>query len=120
MNMETPPPVSVAPPTGNDKMWSILSHLSPLVSLGVIFPLIVYLVMRKESEFAAASAKEALNFHISLFIYCLCCIPLVFIVIGVFLLMGIGLAALILAIIAAVKTSDGQVYRYPLTIRLVS
>src|SRR5215216_1422833 len=106
-------------PTGNDKIWSILSHLSALIGLGFILPLAVYLAMRGESEYVARNAKEALNFHISVLIYCICCIPLVFILIGVPILIMIGVGSLILAIIAAVKASNGEVYRYPLTMRLV-
>lgn len=106
-------------PNGNDKIWSMLSHLSALFGVGIILPLVVYLAMRKESEYAAANAREALNFHISVFIYCICCIPLVFIIIGIPLLVLIGLGSLILAIVAAVKASNGFCYRYPLTLRLV-
>jgi uncharacterized Tic20 family protein len=35
--------------------------------------------MRKESEYVATNAREALNFHVSVLIYAVCCIPLVFI-----------------------------------------
>lgn len=107
-------------PSGNYKMWSVLSHLSAFMGVGFILPLVVYLVMRKESEYAAGNAREALNFHISLLIYGICCIPLIFILIGIPLLIMLGIASLVFAIIAAVKASDGTVYRYPLTIRLVS
>lgn len=118
--METPSS-SLPPhvPTGNEKLWSILSHLSVLAGVGLLLPLAVYLAMRNESEFTEASAREALNFHLSLLIYSLCCIPLVFVVIGVPLLIILALGSLALAIIAAVKTSDGIVYRYPLTIRMI-
>ena len=70
-------------------------------------------------QYVAANAKEALNFHISVFIYALCCIPLVFVLIGIPLLVVIGLTSLVLAILATIKASDGQCYRYPLTLRLV-
>ena len=107
-------------PTGNDKIWSMLSHLSVLFGVGIILPLVVYLAMRHESEYVAANAREALNFHISVLIYSLCCIPLVFVLIGIPLLLVLGIGSLVLAIIAAIKASDGQCYRYPLTLRLVS
>ena len=106
-------------PKGSDKIWSMLSHLSALLGVGFVLPLVVYLAMRKESEYVAANAREALNFHISVLIYALCCIPLVFILIGIPLLIVLGLGSLVLAIIATVKASDGQCYRYPLTLRLV-
>ena len=110
---------TLASPNGTDKIWSMLSHLSALFGVGIILPLVVYLAMRKESEYVANNAREALNFHISVFIYCLCCIPLVFILIGLPLLILIGLGALVFAVIAAIKASDGACYRYPLTLRLV-
>ena len=110
----------MATPNGNDKIWSILSHLSALLGVGFILPLVVYLAMRKESEYVAANAREALNFHISVFIYGICCIPLVLIIIGIPLLIGLVIASFVLAIIAAVRASDGECYRYPFTIRLVT
>jgi uncharacterized Tic20 family protein len=107
-------------PKGSDKIWSMLSHLSALLGVGFVLPLVVYLAMRKESEYVATNAREALNFHISVLIYAVCCIPLVFIMVGVPLLLVLGLGSLVLAIIATIKASDGQCYRYPLTLRLVS
>ena len=104
---------------GSDKIWSMLSHLSALLGVGFVLPLVVYLAMRKESEYVATNAREALNFHISVLIYAVCCIPLVFILIGIPMLIVLGLGSLVLAIIATVKASDGQCYRYPLTLRLV-
>ena len=112
------PPV-LAQPTGNDKIWSMLSHLSALIGVGIILPLVVYLAMRHESEYLAQNAKEALNFHISIYIYALCCIPLAFIIIGIPMLILLGIFSLILAIVATVKASDGGCYRYPLNLRLV-
>ena len=106
-------------PKGSDKIWSMLSHLSALLGVGFVLPLVVYLAMRKESEYVATNAREALNFHISVLIYAVCCIPLVFILVGVPLLLVLGLGSLVLAIIATIKASDGQCYRYPLTLRLV-
>jgi len=122
--METPPlPTPPPAPKGNEKIWSILSHLSALVSLvgvGLLLPLIVYLAMKGDSAYVADNAKEALNFHLSVFLYTLCCIPLIFVLIGIPLLVAIGLATLVLSIVAAIKASEGGCYRYPLTIRLVS
>ncbi len=97
----------------------MLSHLSALFGVGLILPLVVYLAMRDESEYVAANAKEALNFHLSVLIYVICCIPLAFILIGIPMMVVIGLGSLVLAIIAAIKASQGQIYRYPLTLRLV-
>jgi len=116
--MEVPPP---APrPTGNDKIWSILSHLSGFIGVPFILPLVVWLAMRKESAYVGQNAAAALNFHLSLIIYGICCIPLVFVLIGIPLLILLALASLILSIIAAVKASDGAVFKYPLAIPFFS
>jgi uncharacterized Tic20 family protein len=106
-------------PKGSDKIWSMLSHLSSFIGLPILLPLVVYLAMSKESEYVAANAREALNFHLTLLIYTLFCVPLVFIVIGIPLLALLGVVSLILSIIAAVRASDGGCYRYPATFRMI-
>ncbi len=106
-------------PKGNDKIWSILCHLSFFVGLPFLLPLVVYLAMKHDSDYVAENAREALNFHISVLIYALCCVPLTFLLIGIPLLIVIAISSLVLAVVAAVKASDGHRYRYPLTLRLV-
>jgi uncharacterized protein len=106
-------------PNGTDKIWAMLSHLSTLFGLGLLLPLVVYLAMRQESDYVRENAKEALNFHLSVFIYVLCCIPLCFVLIGVPLLIVVGIGCLVLSIIAALRASNGECYRYPLCLRLV-
>lgn len=116
----TPPPIVAATPANSsDKALIILSHLSALIGVGFILPLIVWLVKKNEADIVAAHALEALNFHLSLLIYTICAIPLCFIVIGIPLLVVMGLGSIVLAIIAAVQASDGKFYRYPLTLRMV-
>ena len=112
-------PPALPPPLGNEKIWALLSHLSSFIGMPFLLPLIVYLAMRGDSTYVAENAREALNFHLSLLLYALCCIPLVWILVGIPLLLVLGLASLVLAIVAAVKASDGGCYRYPLTLRLV-
>lgn len=122
--METPPPLNVPPPPAkpdsNDKLFVILCHLSVFLGVGLILPLIVYLVKKSESEYIATHAREALNFHISCFIYGIGALVLCFVFIGIPLLVALGVMAFVLPIVAAVKASDGGFYRYPLTLRLVT
>lgn len=104
----------------NDKLWNVLCHLSAFLGVALILPLIVYLVTKDDANSTIPlHAKETLNFHISLFIYAIISSVLIFVFIGVFLLIAIGIAGFILAIVGAVKASNGELYRYPLTIRLV-
>jgi len=103
----------------NDKLLIILCHLSLLLGVGFILPLIVYLVKRRDPGLVADHAAEVLNFHISLYIYIFCAIPLVFILIGIPILIVLGIASFVCAILAALKASEGGFYRYPLTIRFI-
>jgi len=121
--MEAPPPLNVPPPVAkpdsNEKLLVILCHLSLFLGVGIIFPLIIYLVKKGESEKITAHARESLNFHISLFIYGVIAVFLCMIVIGFPLLIALMVMALVLPIVAAVKASEGNFYRYPLCLRLV-
>jgi hypothetical protein len=112
-------PVAVAPANSSDKALIILSHLSAIIGVGLILPFIVWLVKKNESDLVSAHAVEALNFHLSLLIYVICAIPLCAVLIGIPVLIALGIGSVVLAIIAAVKASDGGFYRYPLTIRMV-
>jgi uncharacterized protein len=114
--MDTPAPSL----TSNDRLWSVLCHLSWFVGFPFFFPLVVYLVMKQDSPFVAYHAKEALNFHLSLLLYALCSLPFLLILLGVPILIAIVAGGLVLSIIAAVKTSENRLYRYPMTIRFIS
>lgn len=119
--MDSLPPSLPAPrPPGDDKVLIILCHLSALLGVGFILPLVVYLIKKDEAGPAAAHAKEVLNFHISLFVYAVCSIPLVFIGVGIVLFMLIALGSLVCAVVAAIKASEGVLYRYPACIRFIS
>ena len=119
--MTTDPPsvFAQAPVASSDKALMILSHLSAILGVGLVLPFIVWLVKRRDPDMVAAHAAEALNFHLSLLFYVVCLIPLCVIFVGIPLLIVIGIASVVLAVIAAVRASDGVLYRYPLTIRLV-
>ncbi len=111
-----PPPVAS---TSDERTWAMLCHLSPLL-VGFIGPLVIWLVKKDESAFVDDQGKEALNFQISILIYAMICVPLVFVIVGIFLLMALGLFSLVVEIIAAIRANEGQAYRYPMCMRLIS
>lgn len=103
------------PPTSDEKTMGILSHILTLVA-GFIAPLVIYLIKKDESKFIAEHAKESLNFQITLFIVC---IVLAITIIGLALIWIPLIASLIFVIIATIRASEGKLYKYPLTIRLI-
>jgi uncharacterized Tic20 family protein len=116
----TPDPTPPATSPSTDKLWIIICNLSIFLGVGLILPLIVYLVFKSDPNSPiTAHAKETLNFHISLFIYGAIGAILMLIVIGIFVVMAVAVGGMILAIIGALKASSGELYQYPLTIRFI-
>lgn len=103
---------------GDDKTWAILSHVLTFVG-GFIAPLVIYLIKKDESPYVRHHAAEALNFQLSIMIYAIVSIILVLVLIGILLILAVGIGALVFTIIAAIAASNGEEYRYPLTIRFV-
>ena len=105
----------VIPPSNDDKTMATLSHVLTIVA-GFLAPLIIYLVKKDDSSFAAAHARESLNFQLTvLFI----CIVLFISVVGVLFIWLVGILSMVLVIVATIKASEGKLYRYPFSIRLI-
>jgi len=109
-----PTPLSPA----DEKMWATLIHVGGLF-FGFIPALIGYLALRDRGPFIRAHAATALNFQLTVLIAAIVGSILVFVLIGIFVLIAVGILDLIFSIIAAVKASQGQWYRYPMSITFV-
>ena len=64
-------------------------------------------------------SKEALNFQITVFIAIVISWILAFVLIGLLLMPLVGIANLVLCIIAGIKANNGEAYRYPFALRLI-
>ena len=106
-------------PTSDEKTLAVLSHILTLIA-PILAPLIIYLIKKDESKFVAFHARESLNFQITIFLAFIVCFILVFVIIGIFLLWALGIISLILVIIATVRASEGKLYKYPFSLRLIS
>jgi len=109
-----------------DRRLIVITHLSQLVTLvigfgSLIIPLIIWLSNKEKVYEMDEHGKNILNFQISLIIYSVICIPLI-------LLLGLGLIGLIILaaisiifpIINAIKTSNGEIPKYPLSLNIIS
>jgi uncharacterized Tic20 family protein len=103
---------------------AVAAHLSTFAGLivpfgSIIGPLAVWLTRRDRDPFIDQAGREALNFGISIAIYGSLLLVAVLMLVGIpFLIVGV-VAWVVLASLAAAKASQGQAYRYPLTMRLV-
>lgn len=112
-------------PSSDERTWGLIAHLSALVGFvipfgNVIGPLIVWQIKKNEMPFVDDQGKEALNFQITVTLAAIVCFILMFILIGVFLMFVVGLAALVLTIIGAIKANGGEQYRYPINWRVIT
>ena len=103
---------------------AVVAHLSTFAGLvvpfgSVIGPLAVWLTRRDRDPFIDQAGREALNFGISIAIYGSVLLVAALMLVGIPLLMVGVVAWVVLASLAAVKASQGQAYRYPLTMRFV-
>jgi uncharacterized Tic20 family protein len=138
-NEEVPP--QLPPPAGDvispskEHNWAMLAHLSILLNLftgflGPILAFIIYLVYRDKSRYIAYQSLQATVFQLlvwvgigfvigamwlvtallSIFLIGLLCIP--FTLLGTIFLLFVPIASLVYGVIAAVKTSKGEDFRY--------
>jgi uncharacterized Tic20 family protein len=108
-----------------DRTWDALCHLLALAGFvgvpfgNVIGPLVLWMIKKDEMPSVDAHGKEALNFQISMTIYTIAAGLSIFMVVGIALLPAVMVLNLVLVIIAGVKASQGEGYRYPLSIRFI-
>ena len=111
--------------TPDERNWAVLSHvlalLAALFLLGqVVVPLGIWLWKKDESPFIEQNARESLNFQLSMTIYFVVALLLVYLLIGFVLLASLGVVELVCVLLAAFHASRGETYRYPFSLRLIS
>ncbi|MBN9684864.1 MULTISPECIES: DUF4870 domain-containing protein [unclassified Corallococcus] len=113
--------------TQDEKTMGMLAHLGSIAGfvvgagfLGWAVPLFLMLTKGKESSFVRANAVESLNFQLTTLIGMLISGVLVC-ALGLGVVTGfiVGVASLVFSIIAGIKANEGQIYRYPVNIRMV-
>ncbi len=107
-----------------EQTFSMLCHLSALSGLIIPFghiigPLVFWLIKKDQFPEVDRQGKEALNFQISMTIWMILSGILVIIVIGLFALIALGVLDLVITIVAAVKSNNGERFKYPLTLEIL-
>jgi len=107
-------------PNSDDRLLGLLSHLLAIVpGVGILGPLVIYLVKKGQSPFVEENAKESLNFQITMILAFIISAILLVVGIGYLLLAVLGIAEVVLVIIATIKASEDKIYRYPFNLRLI-
>ena len=130
---QPPQPPASAPPghESQARTWNMLCHLSALAGYAIPFgnvlgPLLVWQIKKNEFPSVEEHGKAALNFQltvlIALFVGIIATVLLSFVCIGFLLIpvvVLIGLAGLVFAVVAGIKANNGEPYRYPWSLTLV-
>lgn len=130
--MDTPQPVPAPEPIPpqppqpgmNERQWIVATHLSALIGLlvpfgNIIAPLIIWLIKKQEYPGLDPVGRSVLNFQISWMIYAFVAGLTIWVCIGAILLPAVVIAWLVFLIIGAVKASNGETYKFPLTIKML-
>jgi hypothetical protein len=108
-----------------DYKWAAFTHLAAfagyVIPLGnIIGPLVFWIFKKDESALVDDQGKEAMNFQITIVIYALVAGVSMLFFVGFLLLPVVLLFNIVMIIIAAVKASGGEAFRYPLCIRFIN
>ena len=101
------------------------SHLCTFVLLGLIGPIIIYVVYKDKCQFVAKHALEALNFHLTILIAStiggtvsfVLSFFLIGLVVGAIFFGFLAIWVIVIPIVAAVKAYGGEYYHPPLTFK---
>ena len=118
--MNTPQPVPPASNTSDDRTLAILAPILGIFT-SFIGALVIYLIKKNEGDSQALRcAREALNFQLTLVLLYVVCGMTIFLILPLLVLWAAYIANIVLCIVHALKASNGEEYRYPLTLRLIT
>ena len=120
--------------TQTDKNYSTITHLSGFAGWffpfgNIIAPLVLWSAKKNESRYIDEHGKSAVNFQLSIILYCFL-LALLIVPIAI-LTLGLGIIALVIGIIpaiilkivliisASIKANNGENYTYPFTIEFI-
>ena len=112
-------PNDIETPSSDDKNIATITHLGGTV-FSFIPGLIVWILKKDDSAYLNDQAKEALNFQITIALAMFVSSILVWLLIGFILIPVVWILNIVFCIIAAIATSKGELYRYPLSLRLIN
>ena len=109
-----------------DNQLLVITHLSQLVTLitgfgSLLIPLILWLTQKEKVYQMDEHGKNIVNFQLSLIVYFIICIPLILLFgLGILGFIILGLISVIFPIINAVRASNGEVPKYPISINFIN
>jgi uncharacterized Tic20 family protein len=107
-----------------EKQWALICHLSGLsgylIPFGnIIIPIVIWSMKKEEMPMVDEHGKEVINFQLSITIWIIISGLLIILLVGIPMLIVLVILQVVLVIIGALKADNGQLYKYPMTIRFI-
>jgi uncharacterized protein len=116
---ETATPAGAGEVTRDDRNLALLIHLLAIIT-GFLAPLIIWLIKKDSSKFIDHHGKQALNFQITILLAYIISWVLTFVFfVGCFIMPVVVIVDIVFCILAAVASSRGEWYRYPIALPLL-
>ena len=109
-----------------DNQLLVITHLCQLLTAitgfgGLIVPLIIWATQKDKVYLMDEHGKRIINFQLSVIVIAIICIPLILLLgLGIIGLIVLGIISIIYPIINAIKTSNGELPEYPLSLNFIS
>jgi len=105
----------------SENSYIALMHISQFAGviipgLGLIAPIILWVMNKENNVNVNIVGKNILNFMISMLIYIIVSSILIIVLIGIPMLVALGIMYVVFVIIATIKANSGVTWKYPLTI----
>lgn len=115
----------------DDRMWAIMAHLSAPIAtivsagwLNIVGPLVVWILKKDSSPYVRNASAGAFNFTITMWLMTLVgwLLTMTFFlaIIGIPMIVIGSLGSIILGIVGAIKSSNGESYTYPWQMKVLS
>lgn len=109
-----------------DNQLIVITHLSQLVTLvtgfgSLLIPLILWITQKEKVYRMDEHGKNIINFQLSLIVYFIICIPLILLLgLGILGFIILGIISIVFPIVNAIKASNGEAPKYPLSFNFIN
>jgi len=124
MSCEMQPMQQTSLQTPEQRQMGMFLHLAQLANVilfpvGIIVPIVIWQTQKDKIPGLDAHGKMVVNWMISVTIYSIVSIVLMFFIIGFLTIIAVGLMGIIFPIIGGIKANNGELCDYPLTIKFI-
>ena len=121
-NMQPMPPAALQ--TAEERQMGMIMHLSQLVNvlffpIGIVAPIVLWQTQKEKMPALDAHGKMVTNFMISMTIYMVVSIILMFVLIGFLTILAAAIMGIVFPIIGGIKANKGELWSYPMTIKFL-